>query len=106
MARHPLTIAFAGIFVTAFALAPRLALSEGIMDLGTDDSGVGIGDDDGTSSDDDGSSSSDDTSTIYDTGKEGSTAGELAGDDGGCQGFGAASGSLVLPLLWIGRRRS
>jgi hypothetical protein len=106
MAPRPLTIAFAGILVTTLALAPRPALSEGIVDLATDDSGGGTGDDDGTSSDDDGSSSSDDTSTIFDTGKEGSTAAELAGDDGGCQGFGAASGLLVLPLLWIGRRRT
>lgn len=77
----------------------QVAHAEVILDSGDTGSGS-TGDDDGSSS-----SGSDDTAVIFDTGKDGFTAAELAGEEGGCEGFGAASGLLVLPLLWVGRRR-
>jgi len=90
----------AALLMAAAILTPQVAGAEGILDSADTGEGGGTDGTDGT----DGSDGND-TAIIVDTGKDGLTAAELAGDDGGCQGFAAGSGLLLLPLLALGRRR-
>lgn len=94
-----LALAAAALLAAVGGSAVQVAHAEVILDTG--DTGGSSGGDDGSSS----SGGAEDTAVIFDTGKDGFTAAELAGEEGGCEGFAAASGLLVLPLLWVGRRR-
>ena len=91
----------------AFLLLP---LSSRAQEGGTDGTGGTDATDasDGTDSADGadssgGTDSTDGTTFIYDTGKDGLAASELANEEGGCAGFTAVGAFLLVSLAW--RRR-
>jgi hypothetical protein len=81
------------------ALSPAAWAEEGNDDTGTADTGT-----EDTGTEDTGGDTGADTGTDYS--ESGSSATDLAGEDGGCDGMGSSSAALLLmPLIVLGVRR-